>query len=59
MVGGVLEILGLIALLAGVCELIAWLFPRRLIDEMQEIQGDHERPRPEPEVDALRSRGAL
>lgn len=59
MFGGVLQVIGLVALLAGICELIAWLFPRRLIDEMQEIEGKFGRARAEPEVDALRDRGVL
>lgn len=58
--GGALEIVGVLALLIAASELIARIFPRRLIDEMKEIIGDVPRdPRAEPEVEQLRRRGAL
>jgi hypothetical protein len=59
MAGGVLQIVGLLALLIAVCELVSRLFPRRLLDEVREIYGDVPGPRPEPEIETLRRRGAL
>jgi hypothetical protein len=60
MAGGVLQICGLLALLIAACELVTRIFPRRLRDEMQEIFGDvPSSPRPEPELERLRQRGAL
>jgi hypothetical protein len=59
MAGGVLQICGLLALLIAACEIVSRALPRRLIDEMQDIFGDVPSPRPEPELDRLRERGAL
>lgn len=59
MAGGVLQIVGLLALLIAGCELLSRAFPRRLLDEFRDIYGDVPGPRPEPEIDTLRRRGAL
>lgn len=59
MPGGVFEIIGVLALLVAGCELWVRVFPRHLVDEMQEIVGDQPWPRLEPEVEQLRKRGAL
>lgn len=62
----IIAVVGLAALLAAAAELIVWLCPRPLKDEMQEIIGDPGtlsgtgyRSAVEPEVSRLRDRGAL
>jgi hypothetical protein len=71
MLGGVLEIIGLIALLVGACELVArWLADRATAREMQrqhDVLSGYPPPpdapcafpRLEPELERLRDRGAL
>lgn len=71
MVGGILQLVGLIALLCGACELAAkglrWLDGRRWRGRVRERLIDDQRPadvtcpwpRLEPEVERLRERGAL
>lgn len=59
MAGGVLQLVGLLALLIAACEIVTFLLRRNVGAEMQEIVGDVPPPRPEPEVENLRRRSAL